>query len=448
MDTLKIKFRQFLNGYYYPVLIFFTALIAHTFSIEVFGAAIFFLTASVGFIVCDDLKFLISPMLTFILMFSQKSIGSGIFYTKPYIVAMICCGVYLISLFIAHFIIHKKRIDVKSIFKSKLFWGFSLLCLSFLLNGCLNFDEYDFGNIIFALALIASFGIVFLLFSINLKNDDNLRRYLLFVLYLISLLITLQLFLSFSNQIRFSNGEIVKESVLLGWGMWNNIGGMLSFLLPVHFYFASVVKKYGFVFYLSGMVSYIAIALTLSRSSLLVSTAIIVISALISCFWGDNKKNNRIITVLVALAGCVGIAVLWDKIGEILGDYLRRGLDDNGRFEIYKKGFNNFLRNPVFGGGFCSARAQEHQFVIFLPDRYHNTFVQLLGTCGLTGFIAYCFHRYQTIKLALNKKSLSTVFFILCITSLLLTSMLDNHFFNIYPGMFYSLILVVLEKTD
>ncbi|MBE6674486.1 MAG: hypothetical protein E7596_05220 [Ruminococcaceae bacterium] len=447
MNSFKNKAKSFLNGYYYPLLIFLTALMAHTFSLELLGAAIFFITATAGFIFCEDLKFLISPLIMFILMFSQKSVASGIFFTKPYLIAMVCCAIYIIALFFAHFIIYKKLINFKSFLKSKLFLGYILISVAFLLNGFLNFDEYSFGNIVFALALIGSFGVVFLIFNINL-NSENLVKYLFFVLYLVSLLVTLELFFSFFNQIRIVNGEIVKESILLGWGMWNNVGGMLSFLLPIHFYYASTTKKFGFLFYGSGILSYLAIVLTLSRSSLLVSSLIIVACAIIGCFCGENKKINRIITASVAIIGCVGIIVLWEKISGILGDYIARGFDDNGRFEIYKKGFKNFLSNPIFGGGFCSVDAQEHQFISFLPDRYHNTIIQLLGACGIVGLSAYLFHRYQTIKLLWQKRSLSVVFAFLCILSLLLTSMLDNHFFNIYPGFIYTLILVTIEKSS
>ncbi len=447
MELFKSKAKSFLNGYYYPLIIFATALVAHTFSLELFGAAIFFITATLGFIFCEDLKFLISPLIMFILMFSQKSIGSGIFYTKPYLIAMACCAIYLIALFVTHFVIYKKQLDFKGLLKSKLFWGYALICIAFLLNGFFNLDEYSFGNIIFALALIGSFGAIFFIFHINL-NANNLKKYLFFVLYLVSILITLELFFSFFNQIKIENGEIVKESILLGWGMWNNVGGMLSFLLPIHFYYASTIKKYGYLFYGSGIVSYLAIVLTLSRSSLLVSTCIIVVCAIIGCFYGDNKKINRIITASVAIIGCLGIIILWDKISDILGDYINRGFDDNGRFEIYKKGLKNFLSNPIFGGGFCSVDAQEHQFISFLPDRYHNTIIQLLGACGIVGLLAYLFHRFQTIRLLWQKRSLHTVFSFLCILSLLLTSMLDNHFFNLYPGIIYTIILVVVEKSN
>ncbi|MBQ8145663.1 MAG: O-antigen ligase family protein [Clostridia bacterium] len=447
MELFKNKANAFLNGCFYPLLIFFVTLISHTFSLELFGVTIIFITVSLGLIICDNLKFLISPLIMFILTFSQKSIEDGRFFQKPYLIAMICFAIYFIALFIVHFIIHKKSVNIKSFTKSKLFLGYVLLCGSFLLNGILNFNEYDVRNLTFALILILSIGVVFFIFSINLCNDDNIKNYLFYTLYLVSVLITFQLFLAFVSQIQIENGEIIKESIMLGWGMWNNVGGMLAMLLPIHFYFASTVKKFGIIFYLSGMVSFLAIVLTLSRSSLLVSCLIIVISAIACCFYGNNKKICRIVTAIVFVIGVLGIIVFWNKISSILGDYIARGFDDNGRFDIYKRGFENFLQNPIFGGGFYSVDAQDHTFAFFLPDRYHNTIIQMMGACGIVGLLAYIFHRYQVIKMLWCKRSLYTFFACLCISALLLTSMLDNHFFNFYPTFVYSILLSVINNT-
>ena len=448
MNIFKEKSSAFLNGIYYPILVFFSVLISHTFSVEIIGIVVLGATAGLGFLVCDNTRFLISPLIMFSLMFSEKTISSGKFITKPYLLAIILFIVFLLAVIVAHFVIYKKSIDCKGLLKSKLFYGFVALCSAFLLNGFFNFDEYVFGNIIFAVALIVSFGVVFFLIHTNMNKDGKTKSYLFFVLYLVSILATIQFFLAFISQIRFDNGEIVKESVKFGWGMWNNMGGLLAFLLPVHFYYASTVKRYGIIFYGTGAISYLAIVLTLSRSSLLVSTGIIGICALVSCFFGENKKINRIITGAIAVVGVAGIIILWDKISNILGDYLSRGLDDNGRFDIYKRGLENFLNNPIFGGGFHSAVAQEFEFVSFMPDRYHNTLIQMMGTCGIVGLLAYLYHRYETVKLFISKKSLYSAFCGLCILALLLTSLLDNHFFNIYPCFIYSIILAVVDKEQ
>lgn len=448
MERFKNNSNKFLNSYYFPILVFLVALISHTFSIELFGCITLIVSACIGLLVCNDLKFLISPLIMFTFMFSEKSVSSGTFYSTGYIVAMIVLIVFFLGLLVAHFVIYKDSVDIGSFVKSKLFLGLLCLCIAFFLNGLFNFDQYVIGNIIFALAMLVCYGLIFFLLSSNLTPNKELKNYLFFILFLTSLLVILQFYISFIHQFRFENGALVKESILVGWGIWNNIGGELAFLLPIHFYFASTVKKYGWIFYLSGVFSYLTIALSLSRSSLLVSTAIIIACAIISCFAGENKKINRIFTGAIAIIGIIGIIALWDKLSSVLGDYLSRGMDDNGRFEIYKKGLLNFCDNPIFGGGFFSADAQDHQFVAFMPDRYHNTIIQMMGTCGIVGLLAYLYHRFETVKLMLRKRSLYTLFCALCLIAFLGTSLLDNHFFNIHPSFVYISILVVIEKCE
>ena len=448
MNTFKLKASAFLNSYYYPIIVFFAALISHSFSIELFGIIVILLSAAIGLMVCEDLRFFISPLIIFIFMFSQKSVASGVFYDTPYLIAMVVVAVIFLAMFVLHFFIHKEHVDYKAPIKSKLFIGIACLCGSFLLNGLFNFDEYIFENLIFALAMTVSLGLIFFLFAINLKPNPELKKYLFFVLFLTSILVVIEFFLSFTHQFKFDNGELVKESILLGWGLWNNIGGILAFLLPVHFYYACTVKKYGWVFYLTGVLTFSAIALSLSRASLLVSCFVIVACAIVSCFAGENKLTNRIITGAIAIIGIIGIIVLWDKIAAIFGDYLSRGFDDNGRFEMYYHGLVNFAHNPIFGGGFYSAWAYEYQFITFVPYRYCNTIIEMMATCGIVGLGAYLWHRYETVKLFWKKRSLYTIFCALCMAGFLGTSLLDNHFFNFYPSFIYVIMLLIIEHSE
>lgn len=448
VNKALLRLRWFFNSKLYPLILVLFALISHTFSIEELGISVILATALPALLICDDMKFFISPLIVFIFMFSERSVSSGKFYKTPYLIAILCGAIVLSLFLIAHFVLYRKSVQIKGFISSKLTWGIVLLSASILFNGALNFENYQFENLIYASAFILALFLVFFVFSINTKESSGLSDYVIFVLFLVSIMLTLQLYLSFINQIQIVDGQIVKESIKVGWGMWNNIGGMLAFLLPVHFYYASKIKRFGPLFYLTALISFTAIALTLSRSSLLTAGIIAVACTAICCFKGNNKIANRIITGVLTILCIVGIIVFWGKISSILGDYLSRGLDDNGRFEMYLHGLFNFIENPIFGGGFYSSYATEHMFIAFLPYRYHNTIIQMMATCGCFGIISYLYHRYQTVMLIWEKKKrLSTIFIALCIVALLLSSMLDNHFFNLYPTFIYAIMLVAVEKT-
>ncbi len=447
MKKLKNTSVSFFNGIYYPLVIAFSVLIGHTFSLELFSIVVAGLSASYGLLICKDLKFVLAPALTVFFCLSKKSAYnmSGKFFTTGSIITVSFVASIFVIAIIAHFIIFKKETDFKSPIKSPLFFGFAAFCGGIALNGLFGKDSMSLKNTAFSIALICSYIVVFYIWYIGIEFNDNFKKYLMYILLIASILLTLEFYSLFLiGQIQFENGEIVKESIVTGWGIWNTMGCYLSMLLPVHFYFASHTKKYGFIFYLTGLISYFAIVLSLSRSSLLAGTFVIGISIIASCFSKKNKKINRIITLILGVLGVVGIVVFWNKIANIFGDYLRRGLDDNGRFDIYRFGLKRFLENPVFGGGFYNAY---YTMETGLPFGYHNTIVQMLASCGAVGLVGYLFHRYQTVVLAIKKRSFSNLFLYLCLCALLITSLFDVHIISLYPSIYYSIILIAIEKS-
>ena len=96
--------------------------------------------------------------------------------------------------------------------------------------------------------------------------------------------------------------------------------------------------------------------------------------------------------------------------------------------------------------GFGNSHGVNDKFVIAAPEFFHNTVIQMLASCGILGFLAYAFHRYQTVKLFVSHRTPISFFLGMSVLTLLLTSLLDIHLFNIFPAMFYSVILCVLER--
>ena len=447
MERVKDKALWFYNGVYYPIFVALNVFIGHTFSIEAFSIILFIATLVPAFFVCDDLRFFISPLLTVTFVFSYKTFKSGWLSEPSFAILVVISAIAIIGSLIAHFVIKKRFSDIKSLVSSKLFWGFVAICVAFLLNGFFNFDEYKTINITFALLLCASFFIIYIIFTLGLKKSEGRLEYIVFVLYVASVVLLAEMAVLLLRDATFyPDGSIIKESLIVGWGAWNNMGCMLAMLLPIHFYYASV-KKHGYIFYGTALLTYLAIVFTLSRSSLIVASIISAVCVVIICIKGQNVKINRIITGALLVVALIGVIVLWDKITTLLGSYLRQGLGDNGRFNLYKQGFESFLSHPIFGRGFGNTPEDGFGHGIE-PNRYHNTIIQLLGTCGLVGLIAYAFHRYQTVKLLISKRSLISLFLGLVIAVLLMTSLLDNHIFNMYPAFYYTVILRAIEISS
>ena len=447
---MKEKAVSFFSGRLYPIFAAMVIFLGHTFSCELFSIILLILSLITATLLCDDMRVAIAPVLMIAFSFSYKTYLSGWLGSTTFAVLAIISLVLVIGSFIAHFILHKKLDRIKELPKSTLFWGLVALSGGLLLNGFFNFSAYAPINLTFALLLVFFFAIIYFVFYIGVEKRQDAIEYLIFVFYVASVLLTLQMAVLLLRDASLNeSGALIKESLILGWGMWNNVGGMLTMLLPVHFYYAAT-KKRGYIFYITAIITYATIVLTLSRSSLLFATVMSIISVIMICLKGENKKINRIITLsLLGFGVIVSIPVtivLWDKISAFFGSYINQGFGDSGRFELYKHGIRNFLSHPIFGGGFDSCMEDNFGHGID-PNRYHNTVIELLATCGVVGFGAYCYHRYQTVKLFISKRrNLSCVFLGICVLGLLLTSLLDNHIFNLYPTMYYSIIFVMLEK--
>ena len=176
------------------------------------------------------------------------------------------------------------------------------------------------------------------------------------------------------------------------------------------------------------------------------STALIV---LIKTKGKERLKN--FITFASILLGVIAFLVIFNEfIRNIFSSIYKVGTDDSGRIDIYINGLRQYLESPILGKGFYECEAFRWGVKtegLFLPGRYHNTYVQILASCGTIGMIAYLYHRYQTIKLCLKAKNPGSLMIQITILGFLLISIFDCHFHNFGPGFLYSALLLLLEKV-
>ena len=159
---------------------------------------------------------------------------------------------------------------------------------------------------------------------------------------------------------------------------------------------------------------------------------------------------SALIPLLVLLIFQKEIQLLFSRMSDI-------GLDSFAeRRKGYEEGIKQFLKYPIFGGTFFPVNykelyvwAQVDNFTALFPPRWHNTLIQLLATGGVVCLFGYIVHRVQTVKLFLKNPSKDKTFVALSILALLLTSLLDCHFFNVGPVLLYSAMLAFTEfKLD
>jgi O-antigen ligase len=79
---------------------------------------------------------------------------------------------------------------------------------------------------------------------------------------------------------------------------------------------------------------------------------------------------------------------------------------------------------------------------------YHNTFVQLLATSGIIGLATYVVHRASTVVSFVKNINYQRIYLALCILSLLIVNLFDNHLFYLFPTLIYSSLVAILVNSE
>lgn len=246
------------------------------------------------------------------------------------------------------------------------------------------------------------------------------------------------------------DGVIQRMNVYTGWGMHNNIGCLLAMMIPFAFYLATKYRR-GWIGTVVGSAFLVGVLLSCSRGSILMAGVVYVTCVWLMLHYAKNRRTNFIALVSVTCALVLLVLLFHRQLLQLFSDILRRGTDPSGRDEIYREGWKLFLQQPVLGNSFFSPGYTPWEwsttdFAGFLPSRWHNTVVQLLVSCGAVGLLAYGFHRFQAVRFFIFDHTKEKNFIGCSLTVLLCCSLVDCHFFNIGPVLFYSMGLAFAEN--
>ncbi len=437
--------RKFYRGKGYPLLAAALIFLGHATGQDLLFIIILALSVAFGMLFCHDLRFVAFPVMAGIVTVSAHNYTPSDpnydrFY-NPFGITVLALGCAVLAASAVWYIIRHRKMARKLSSKGFL-WGLVAFSAALLLNGAFNSD-YSFKNLMFSALMVFSLLAFYFLFALFADFGKEGNDYLMYCLAVYAMLICAQLFFAFAT----GRADLAdKGSIVLGWGVWTNIGGMLAFLMPACFYFAA--SRRGYFGWLLGLIAYFGIVLSQSRGALLVGSVSLVLCIGGLCFFGDFKKKNRIVAICVGVLGIIGLLLLHEKLLVLIQNFINTGFDDNGRVEMWKVAVQNFKEHFIFGSGFYDSYYTEEWGRTVEPYLYHNTVLQLLGATGIVGFGCYLYHRYTTIKLLLIHPSQARFFYAVCLFGLLSFSLLDVLFFKVYPTIAYSLILFFAEYSE
>ena len=336
--------------------------------------------------------------------------------------------------------------------KRTLLSGMLLLSATYVLSGLGSgqWAEYGWKNLLFAfLQFVAVAGLYYLL-SGGVRWDLAPKAYLFWTGVCVGYVLVAELVGIYITNDVIVDGAIFRDNIRAGWGHYNNMGAYFAMMIPLPFFLTGKGKYAGFA-YVSSIVFYLALLFTCSRGSMIVGTVIFVAGYVLSLVHSRHARLQKVVhsTVIVVIALC--LAVFSEKILELFRVFGGLGIGSPERMETYVEGMKQFLKFPIFGGSFFPVDFQPHawasseSFLSLFPPRWHNTFVQVLATGGVVCLVGYLVHRVQTVKMFVKDYSEDKLFAGLSVLALLMASMVDCHFFNVGPVLFYSATLAFVE---
>lgn len=316
---------------------------------------------------------------------------------------------------------------------------------------------------VFGLVEIVSFAAIYLYFYYAVDWKSVPKHYCMLLFLMLGVGVAAEIVGMYFLPGAVVGSSVQRGNLYTGWGIYNNAGCIMAMCLPAPFYFA-VKRKEGWIFALLGIVFYLAVLLSQSRNAMLFGTvlfAVCTVTVLIRAK-GFERWKNLIAFGAFALVVVIAAVVFRERIKEFFGTIASIGFDDSLRFDTYRACWKRFLEAPWFGSGFYHTPGTVLQpdtgmwttmdgaieSTGFLPPRAHNTLFQLLASGGVFMLLAYIVHRVQTGILFFRHPNTEKTFAAFCVAALLLTSLLDCHFFNFGPGLLYSALLVFTEGDN
>jgi len=441
--------KKFYEGKLYVILCLACVLLGNVTGADVLFAIPVILLTFCGCFFCRDLRFFLVPLCTFTCIIPLSHTPyvpteSDFYFSgaMPYLIGV--AAFFLVGGLVYFMVRNRKSAARLSIKKPSLLWGFLAFSLALALNGAF-FPANWLKNIGYGIGIAASFLAVYIFFAIFHPRTKENAEHFLFTMAALGICVFAELVILYLTKVEFAGFIPVKNTIMIGWGIWTHIGALLSVCLPCMLYFAHSKKRW-LPSMLCAALLFIGIFMTASRGAWLYGGIMLLICLIYLCISGKNRKKNRILCIaLVGVALLAGI-FLFEKILNYVMAFMQVGFSDNGRFELWRTAWSAFLARPVFGVGFFNAGITLGGFPPIMPYLYHNTVLQMLGSCGAVGFLLYAFHRAQTVSLLIRKRrSPIALFLLFSVAALVLTSLTDEHLFHIYPAFWYAIALFFAE---
>ena len=308
--------------------------------------------------------------------------------------------------------------------------------------GGLFFSGYNALSFFIALYYLAVILGLYLFLAVTIEWDAKSFGYICDTAVAVVAVIAAQVGILYATNASLRAG-FDKNLIVFGWTISNCAAILIAVYLPLVLY-RMITAKQPLTYFVIALAGVVAVVYTLCRSAALIALPMYLAVSAYALVKGRNAKTLRIAYIIAAVIGAAALILLRGQIADSLRFFSETGLNDRGRFSLYRLALQNWRRAPVFGTGFGYMRDKSVSGFGWLL--YHNYILQLLASTGIAGLIAYGYHRLQTVKLLIKNFNLINVFIFLSIIMFMAASLLDVILFSPFTAI-YPLMLIALERN-
>lgn len=300
---------------------------------------------------------------------------------------------------------------------------------------------------------IAHFAIILgshILVKMTVEPIDEARDYIIKSILISGLVISIQaiyiLIFMLTHGTDLSN-LLHGKYIHLGWAHSNHYAAILNIgMLMALYYFTKhreSIKKRVFAIcciFVFLFVNFMTVSRAGWLSIIITGTIAIVVYFIYNLKYKKNKIAKDLYYLIpFALAITAGIILL--VVSGVLQETFQRmsdfGFSLNGREDVYPIAIEKFKTHPFIGNGVYTTHLYTDLW------NYHNYVLQMLGTCGIVGLLAFVVYLFFSIKRSFHL-NLYSVFILIVILYFLIHGLFDTIYFHhlIMP------ILVVLQAVE
>lgn len=193
---------------------------------------------------------------------------------------------------------------------------------------------------------------------------------------------------------------------------------------------------------------YLCLLFSASRSGLVFGSALLLGCLILMYLQSDCRIQKRVKRILpfaipVAVAVIVFLAIKLFSSRLIDGTLLYLC----SRYDFWSSGVKDFLSSPIFGIGLGNM-SHQHIFIGVGGSIvwYHNCIIQIFGSMGIIGFLAFGWMYFTRIKLLLTRRTAKTPIVLMSVLGMFLVSLTNPGEFCPMPNAFLMVSLfTVLE---